>query len=124
MPRNADDVRTRLLRKLTEKREGERRKALNREKLRTSQIKETSDKLQELYDSIEEGTGVLLDSGSSFIFAVGQGTTEGHEETRRIITSSFLVRGCLFRLCVVCEPKKRNLTRLSVHRRICSRRCM
>ena len=61
MPRNADDVRTRLLRKLTEKREDERRKALNREQLRVSQIKETSDKLQELYDSIEEGTGLLRD---------------------------------------------------------------
>jgi len=61
MPRTADDVRTRLLRKLTKKREDERRKALNREKLRLSRIKETSDKLQELYDSIEEGTGVLRD---------------------------------------------------------------
>ena len=61
MPRTADDVRTRLLRKLTKKREDERRKALNREKLRLSRIKETSDKLQELYDSIEEGTGLLRD---------------------------------------------------------------
>jgi len=61
MPRTADDVRTRLLRKLTKKREDERRKALNREKLRLSRIKETNDKLQELYDSIEEGTGVLRD---------------------------------------------------------------
>ncbi len=61
MPRTADDVRTRLLRKLTKKREAERRKALNREQLRLSQIKETKDKINVLDKSIGEGTGVLRD---------------------------------------------------------------
>ena len=61
MPRTADDVRARLLKKLTLKRELERRKALNREQLRLSQIKETKEKINELFDSIEEGTGVLRD---------------------------------------------------------------
>ena len=61
MPRTADDVRTRLLRKLTKKREAERRKTLNREQRRLSQINETKEKINELFDSIEEGTGVLRD---------------------------------------------------------------
>ena len=61
MPHEADDVRTRLLRKLTKKREDERRKALNREQLRLSQIKETKDKINDLDKSIGEGTGVLRD---------------------------------------------------------------
>ena len=59
MPRTADDVRARLLKKLTLKRELERRKALNREQLRSSQIKETRDKINALDKSIGEGTGVL-----------------------------------------------------------------
>ena len=61
MPRDADDVRTRLLRKLTLKREEERQRALDREELRLEQIKETRDKIQELDKSIGEGTGVLRD---------------------------------------------------------------
>ena len=61
MPRDADDVRTRLLRKLTLKREQERQRTLDREQLRLEQIKETGDKLQELDKSIGEGTGVLRD---------------------------------------------------------------
>ena len=61
MPRDADDVRTRLLRKLTLKREEERQRVLDREQLRLEQIKETGDKLQELDKSIGEGTGVLRD---------------------------------------------------------------
>ena len=55
MPRTADDVRTRLLRKLATKREAERRKVLNREQLRTSQINETKEKINELDKSIGEG---------------------------------------------------------------------
>ncbi len=43
------------------KRELERRKALNREQLRLSQIKETKDKINDLDKSIGEGTGVLRD---------------------------------------------------------------
>jgi hypothetical protein len=61
MPRTADDVRACLLKKLTLKRELERRKALNREQLRLSQIKETKDKINDLDKSIGEGTGVLRD---------------------------------------------------------------
>ena len=61
MPRTADDVRTRLLRKLTLKREQERQMALDREQLRLSQIKETKDKINDLDKSIGEGTGVLRD---------------------------------------------------------------
>ena len=61
MPRTADDVRTRLLRKLTLKREQERQRALDREQLRLSQIKETKDKINVLDKSIGEGTGVLRD---------------------------------------------------------------
>ncbi len=61
MPRTVDDVRARLLKKLTLKRELERRKALNREQLRLSQIKETKDKINDLDKSIGEGTGVLRD---------------------------------------------------------------
>ena len=61
MPRTADDVRARLLKKLTLKRELERRKALNREQLRLEHIKETRDKINALDKSIGEGTGVLRD---------------------------------------------------------------
>ena len=61
MPRTADDVRTRLLRKLTLKREQERQRALDREQLRLSRIKETKDKINDLDKSIGEGTGVLRD---------------------------------------------------------------
>ena len=61
MPRTADDVRTRLLRKLTLKREQERQRALDREQLRLSQIKETKEKINDLDKSIGEGTGVLRD---------------------------------------------------------------
>ena len=61
MPRTADDVRACLLKKLTLKRELERRKTLNREQLRLSQIKQTREKITELDKSIGEGTGVLRD---------------------------------------------------------------
>ena len=61
MPRDADDVRTRLLRKLTLKREQERQRALDREQLRLEHIKETRDKINALDKSIGEGTGVLRD---------------------------------------------------------------
>ena len=45
MPRSADGIRTRLLKKLTLKREEEERNALSVEKLRTAQIKETRGKI-------------------------------------------------------------------------------
>ena len=61
MPRTADDVRARLLKKLTLKRELERRKALNREQLRLEHIKETRDKINALDVSIGKGTGLLRD---------------------------------------------------------------
>lgn len=61
MPRTADDVRARLLRKLTLKREQERQRALDREQLRLEHIKETRDKINALDKSIGEGTGVLRD---------------------------------------------------------------
>ena len=59
MPRSADGIRTRLLKKLTLKREEEERNALSVEKLRTAQIKETRGKINALDKSIGEGTGVL-----------------------------------------------------------------
>ena len=61
MPRDADDVRTRLLRKLTLKREQERQRVLDREQLRLEHIEETRDKINALDKSIGEGTGVLRD---------------------------------------------------------------
>ena len=61
MPRNADDVRRRLVKKLKAKREQERQRALDREQLRLSQIKETKEKINDLDKSIGEGTGVLRD---------------------------------------------------------------
>ena len=83
MPHDADDVRTHLLRKLTKKREDERLNALNREKLRASQIKETGDKLQELYDSIEEGTGVLRDIENVSTRIRAQSFAEGTSQDER-----------------------------------------
>ena len=61
MPRSADGIRTRLLKKLTLKREEERRSALNKEELRSSQIKETRDKIKELDIMIAKGTEFLRD---------------------------------------------------------------
>ena len=61
MPRTADDVRARLLKKLTLKREQERQKALDREQLRLEHIKETRDKINALDESIAKGTGLLRD---------------------------------------------------------------
>ena len=61
MPRDADDVRTRLLRKLTLKREQERQRVLDREQLRVEHIEETRDKINALDKSIGKGTGVLRD---------------------------------------------------------------
>ena len=61
MPRNADDVRRRLVKKLKAKREQERQRALDREQLRLEHIKETRDKINALDKSIGEGTGVLRD---------------------------------------------------------------
>ena len=61
MPRNADDVRRRLVKKLKAKRENERQNAMTREQLRREHIKETRDKINELDKSIGEGTGVLRD---------------------------------------------------------------
>ncbi len=55
MPRDADDVRTRLLRKLTLKREQERQRVLDREQLRLEHIKETRDKINALDKSIGKG---------------------------------------------------------------------
>ena len=61
MPRNADDVRRRLVKKLKAKREQERQNALNREQLRLKHIKETRDKINALDESIAKGTGLLRD---------------------------------------------------------------
>ena len=61
MPRDADDVRRRLLKKLTVKREEERRNALTVEKLRAAQIKETRGKINALDIYIGKGTGLLRD---------------------------------------------------------------
>ena len=61
MPRDADDVRRRLVKKLKAKREQERQNALSREQLRLSHIKETRDKINALDKSIGKGTGVLRD---------------------------------------------------------------
>ena len=61
MPRDADDVRTRLLRKLTLKREQERQRALDREQLRLEHIEETREKINALDESLAKGTGLLRD---------------------------------------------------------------
>ena len=61
MPRNADDVRRRLVKKLKAKREVERQNALSREQLRLKHIKETRDKINALDESIAKGTGLLRD---------------------------------------------------------------
>ena len=61
MPRNADDVRRRLVKKLKAKREVERQNALNREQLRLKHIKETRDKINALNESIAKGTVLLRD---------------------------------------------------------------
>ena len=83
MPRTADDVRTRLLRKLTKKREAERRKALNREQLRTSQINETKEKINGLDKSIGEGTGVLRDIEKVSAQIPAQSFSEGGSQDER-----------------------------------------
>ena len=82
MPRTADDVRARLLKKLTLKRELERRKALNREQLRLSQIKETKDKINDLDKSIGEGTGVLRDIEKVSAQIRTQSFSEGSQDER------------------------------------------
>ena len=61
MPRDADDVRTRLLRKLTLKREQERQRVLDREQLRLEHIEETREKINALDESLAKGTGLLRD---------------------------------------------------------------
>ena len=82
MPRTADDVRTRLLRKLTLKREQERQRALDREQLRLSQIKETKDKINDLDKSIGEGTGVLRDIEKVSAQIRTQSFSEGSQDER------------------------------------------
>ena len=61
MPRTADDVRARLLKKLTLKREQERQRVLDREQLRLEHIEETREKINALDESIAKGTGLLRD---------------------------------------------------------------
>jgi hypothetical protein len=61
MPRDADALRARLLKKLTVRREEERRNALTGEKLRAAQIKGTRDKINALDVWIGKGTGLLRD---------------------------------------------------------------
>jgi len=61
MPRDAHALRVRLLKKLTEKREEEERKALSVEQSRTAQIKETRGKIRALDITIGKGTGLLRD---------------------------------------------------------------
>ena len=57
MPRSADEIRTRLHKKLTVKGQEERRSTLNKEELRSSQIRETNVKMEELETKIAKGTG-------------------------------------------------------------------
>ena len=83
MPRTADDVRARLLKKLTLKRELERRKALNREQLRSSQIKEKRDKINALDKSIGEGTGVLRNIEKISAQIRAQSFTDGVSQDER-----------------------------------------
>ena len=61
MPRDAHALGVRLLKKLTEKREEEERKALSVEQSRTAQIKETRGKIRALDITIGKGTGLLRD---------------------------------------------------------------
>jgi hypothetical protein len=61
MPRNADDVRRRLVKKLKAKREQERQNAMAREQLRLSHIEETRKKISEVDATIAKGTGLLRD---------------------------------------------------------------
>ena len=82
MPRSADGIRTRLLKKLTLKREEERRSALNKEELRSSQIKETRDKIKEL-DMIAKGTEFLRDVEEVSTKIRAQSFSEGASQDER-----------------------------------------
>ena len=61
VPRDADALRARWLQKRTTEHEEEQRNALNGEKLRAAQIKETRGKIQGLDIAIGKGTGLLRD---------------------------------------------------------------
>ena len=83
MPRSADGIRTRLLKKLTLKREEERRSALNKEELPSSQIKETRDKIKELDIMIAKGTEFLRDVEEVSTKIRAQSFSEGASQDER-----------------------------------------
>ena len=83
MPRNADDVRRRLVKKLKAKREQERQRALDREELRLEQIKEMRDKINALHESIAKGTVLLRDIDEVSTRIRAQSFAEGASQDER-----------------------------------------
>ena len=83
MPRDADDVRTRLLRKLTLKREQERQRVLDREQLRLEHIEETREKINALDESLAKGTGLLRDIDDVSTRIRAQSFTDGVSQDER-----------------------------------------
>ena len=83
MPRNADDVRRRLVKKLKAKREQERQRALDREQLRLEQIKEMRDKINALHESIAKRTVLLRDIDEVSTRIRAQSFAEGASQDER-----------------------------------------
>ena len=83
MPRDADDVRRRLVKKLKAKREQERQNALNREQLRLKNIKETREKINALHESIAKGTVLLRDIDEVSTRIRAQSFAEGASQDER-----------------------------------------
>ena len=92
MPRSADEIRTRLHKKLTVKGQEERRSALNKEELRSSQIRETHVKMEELEIKIAKGTGLLRDVEEVSTAIRAQSFSEGTSQDERDATLDRLDR--------------------------------
>ena len=91
MPRSADEIRTRLHKKLTVKGQEERRSALNKEE-RSSQIRETNVKMEELETKIAKGTGLLRDVEEVIFKIWAQSFSEGTSQDERDATLDRLDR--------------------------------
>ena len=92
MPSSADEIRTRLHKKLTVKGQEERRSALNKEELRSSQIRETNVKMEELETKIAKGTGLLRDVEEVIFKIWAQSFSEGTSQDERDATLDRLDR--------------------------------
>ena len=92
MPRSADEIRTRLHKKLTVKGQEERRSTLNKEELRSSQIRETNVKMEELETKIAKGTGLLRDVEEVIFKIWAQSFSEGTSRDERDATLDRLDR--------------------------------